>query len=130
MRGGTSVNVSVTSSKFVGETLPRWISTIKGPPNNLDVSAVLHSDPDAKSRSLRLAVVNRSETQSYDVPLRLAFERAGTKAQVHELWHPDVKARNGWGQENEVAVKTRTEHWNGRWTFREHSVTLLVIQLE
>ncbi|KAI1794400.1 glycoside hydrolase [Ganoderma leucocontextum] len=130
MRDGTSIDVSVTSPKFSGDTLPCWISTMKGFPSDLDVSAVLHSDPDTKSRSLRVAVVNRSETSSYDVPVRIAFERVGAQAEVHELWHADVKARNGWGKEDEVSVRTRTGQWGGRCTFREHSFTLLVLQLE
>ena len=130
MRGGTSINVSVTSPTFSGETLPGWISDIKGFPMDLDVSAVSHSNPDTKSRSLRVAVVNRSETTSYDVPVRVAFESIGAHAEVHELWHADVKARNGWERENEVSVRTRTVQWGGRWKFREHSFTLLVLQME
>lgn len=130
MRDGVSVNLSVTSPKFAGETLPGWISTVKGLPNDLDASAVLYSDPETKARSVRVAVVNRSETKSYDVPLRIAFERPGATVEVHELWHADVKARNGWRNENEVSVKTRREKWEGRWTFREHSFTLLVLSLE
>ncbi len=102
---------------------------MKGLPSDLDVSAVLHRDPDTELRSLRVAVVNRSETCSYDVPIRPAFEHVGAEVEVHELWHADVKARNGWGKENDVSVKTRTEQWGGRWTFREHSFTLLVLQL-
>ena len=89
-----------------------------------------HVDPETKARSLRVAVVNRSETQSYEVPLRIAFELVGAEVEVHELWHSDVKARNGWGKENEVSVKTRREKWGEKWTFREHSFTLLVIALE
>ncbi|KAI0716651.1 glycoside hydrolase [Earliella scabrosa] len=129
MRGGSSVNLAVTSPHFSGETLPGWISSVKGFPKDLDASAVLHTDPNTKARSLRVAVVNRSETASYDVPLRVAFENVGAEVEVHELWHADVKARNGWGKENEVSVKTKTERWSGRWTFREHSFTLLILRL-
>ena len=110
--------------------MPRWISDIKGFPNDLDVSAVLLTDPGAKTRSMRVAVVNRSETASYNVPIRIAFERVGAQVEIHELWHPDVKARNGWGKENEVSVKQRTASWDGQWTFREHSFTLLVLPLQ
>ncbi|EJF59514.1 glycoside hydrolase [Dichomitus squalens LYAD-421 SS1] len=130
MRDGISVKLTVTSPQFSGETLPRWISSIKGFPSDLDVSAVLYADPSAKTRSLRVAVVNRSETSSYDVPLRVAFERVGGQVEVHELWHADVKARNGWENENEVSLESRTVSWDGRWTFRNHSFTLLVIPLE
>ena len=130
MRDGISVNVSVTSPSFSGETLPRWISSIKGSPEDLDVSAVLHTDTDTKLCSLRVAIVNRSETSIYDVPIRIAFESVCAEVEVHELWHADVKAGNGWGKENEVNVKTRTQQWDGQWRFREHSFTLLVLRLE
>ncbi len=129
MRDGVAVDLSVASPTFSGETLPRWISSVKGLPNDLDASAVLYTDPDTKTRSLRVAVVNRSETQSYDVPLRVAFETVGAEVEAHELWHADVKARNGWGKENEVSVKSKTEKWTSLWTFREHSFTLLVLSL-
>ena len=129
MRDGISVNLSVASPRFSRETLPQWISSVKGLPSTLDASAVLYSDPDTKARSLRVAVVNRSEIQSYDVPIRVAFETIGSEVEAHELWHADVRARNGWGTEDEVSVKTRTEQWTGRWKFREHSFTLLILNL-
>ena len=129
MRDGVSVNLSVASPAFAGETLPSWISSVKGLPKDLDVSAVLHTDPGNKARSVRIAVVNRSEKESYDVPLRVAFESVGEEVEVHELWHADVRARNGWGKEDEVSVKMRSEKWHGRWTFREHSFTLRVLGL-
>lgn len=124
MRDGTAIRVSVKSPTFGGETLPSWIGPIKGAPFDLDASAVL------VGRSLRLAVVNRSETKTYDVPLRIAFEKVKGEVTVHELWHQDVTARNGWGKEEEVSVKTRKADWTGRWAFREHSFTLFVFDLE
>jgi alpha-N-arabinofuranosidase len=127
MRDGVAVKVHVDSPTFGGETLPTWISTIKGAPKDLDASAVLVTSP---KRSVRVAVVNRSETQAYEVPLRIAFEGVVGEVEVHELWHEDVKARNGWGHEDEVSVKTRKAKWEGKWTFREHSFTLLVLEVE
>ena len=81
-------------------------------------------------KSLRIAVVNRSETESFCVPVRVAFESAdfeGAELEVHELWHTDVNAKNGWGKESEVSIKTSRTCWDGRWTFKEHSFTLLVL---
>ena len=132
MRDGTSIKVSVNSPTFAGETLPTWISTIKGAPSELDVSAVLRTNSSNGKRSLRIAVVNRSETQAFTIPVRVAFEDdslKGREVEVHELWHRDVKARNDWGKEDEVSVKTRKEEWSGKWTFREHAFTLLVVEL-
>jgi alpha-L-arabinofuranosidase len=127
MRDGVSVKIQVDSPTFSGETLPKWIAHIKGHPKDLDASAVLCST--AGKKSLRVAVVNRNERESYEVPLRVAFETIAAEVEVHELWHEDVKARNGWGKEDEVSVKTRKEKWEGKWIFREHSFTLLILEL-
>lgn len=129
MRSGTSIQTSVQSPTFSGETLPEWISSIKGHPKDLDVSAVLATTP---KRSLRISVINRNEKRAYqDVPIRIAFEDdlVGRDVEVHELWHEDIKAQNGWGHEDEVSVKTRRARWEGKWTFMEHSFTLFVLDL-
>lgn len=129
MREGTSVKLSLSSPKFTGETLPKWISDIKGQPSVLDASAVLHVS-DSGQRSLRVAVVNRSEKESFRVPIRIAFEERsfeGADAHIYELYHEDVHVKNGWGRENEVSVKERHAQWDGGWTFKEHSFTLLVL---
>ncbi|KAI0325331.1 glycoside hydrolase [Cubamyces sp. BRFM 1775] len=130
MRDGISVRVTLVSPTFAGETLPQWISSIKGQPKDLDASAVVYVDTQTGARTLRVAVVNRNESESYSVPVRVAFECVGAEVEVHELWHADVRARNGWGQEDTVSVKTRREKWEGRWQFREHSFTLLIISLD
>lgn len=136
MRGDDAFVVTakvVNGDRFSGETLPTWIGTTRGAPEVLDVSAVLcgGSQPNTR-RSLRIAVVNRSRDKAYELPLRIAFESIplDSKVQVHEVWHEDVNARNGWGDdENKVAVKTWAEPWNGRWKFKEHSFTMLVLDL-
>lgn len=130
MRGDNAVAVTakvVNGDKYDGETLPTWISTIRGAPEVLDVSAVL-CDVSGK-KSLRLAVVNRSRDKAYMVPIRIAFENACKEVEVHEVWHADVNARNGWGEqfESNVAVRTWSESWQGKWQFKEHSFTLLVL---
>lgn len=128
MRGGVSVSVSINSPKFSGETLPPWISSVKGLPKELDASATLHVSA-AGQKSIRIAIVNRSGKNSYTVPLRIAFTEPPKEVEVHELWHEDVRARNGWGKENEVSVKTWRAPWAGEWVFREHSFTLLVVDI-
>lgn len=129
MRGGSSVRTSVSSPTFAGETLPTWISSIKGQPSELDVSAVLHTDG---KKQLCIAVVNRAEREVFtDVPVRVAFESEGGSkdVEVHELWHEDLKAVNGFEDPDKVKVTTRKEKWAGKWTFKEHSFTLLVLDL-
>lgn len=128
MRGGVSIGLSLVSPSFSGETLPEWIGTVKDKPKHLDASAVLYTDPQSGKRSVRVAVVNRDEYNSYNVPVRVAFEQVFSEVEVHEMWHADVKVKNGWDGEK-VNVRTWKEKWQGAWVFREHSFTLLVLDL-
>lgn len=126
-----SVNAKVVNGdKYDGETLPTWIGTIRGKPEVLDISAVLvrGAGNGPTKRSLRLAVVNRSRDKSYNCPVRIAFESSPKEVEVHEVWREDVNAVNGFDREN-MDVKTWTERWDGRWSFKEHSFTLLVLDL-
>ncbi|TCD60771.1 hypothetical protein EIP91_009540 [Steccherinum ochraceum] len=123
MRGGTSIRTAVASPTFAGETLPTWISTVKGLSAHLDVSAVLHANPDR----VCIAVVNRAEKDAFvAVPVRIGhgFDVDETEVEVHEMWHADVKAVNGWDDPDKVKVASRREKWTGQRTFREHSLTL------
>lgn len=129
MRGGTSVRTSVSSPTFSGETLPGWISGIRGLPSQLDVSAVLQ---ETVKRRLCVAVVNRAEKEAFaDVPVRIAFENTKeVDVEVHELWHEDLRAVNGWDDPENVKVVNRKDQWTEKWTFKAHSFTLLVIDLD
>lgn len=130
MRGGTSIRTSVSSPKFTGETLPAWIPTIKGPPSELDVSAVIHRNYSGQNKTkLCLAVVNRSRDRAFkDVPVSVAFEDArDLEVEVCEMYETDLRAVNGWEDKERVGFTTRKERWSEKWTFREHSFTLLVI---
>jgi alpha-N-arabinofuranosidase len=127
VRGGTAVRVALRSATFAGETLPRALGVVRGPLAELDASAVRSAD----GRALVLAVVNRAPATAYaGLPVRVAFAKLGEDVEVHELWHEDLKARNMWGEEEQVKVVTRKEKWTGAWTFREHSFTMLVFRLE
>jgi len=135
MRGGLSVHVSATSPTFGGETLPIWIPAIKGEPYDLDVSTVIYSSEN-KEKSLRIAVVNRSESRCYkEVPIRVAFERVekGAEMEVHEIWHGDTRAANGWDDPHNVVTKTRQENWTGNWRLlsrkleREKNILILLV---
>lgn len=57
-----------------------------------------------------MAVVNKDEKNEYTVPVRVAFETIVSEVEVHEVWHEDVKVRNGWDGE-EVKVRTWKEKW-------------------
>ncbi|OBZ67595.1 putative alpha-L-arabinofuranosidase C [Grifola frondosa] len=93
MRDGVSVRVSLTSPTFAGRHCRRGYPASRAAPriSMLPRSCTLRR----LARSLRVAVVNRSELCSYQVPVRIAFERAAAEVEVHELWHENVCARNG-----------------------------------
>jgi hypothetical protein len=138
MRDGVSIPVHLSGAEptYSGETLPTWIINACGPTSVLDASAVLCAD-GSDSKSLRLAVVNRSMDTTYEhVPIRIAFRNvAQTPVQVREIWHENAFAKNGWGTEGEptednVTVKTWTEEWTGAYTFKPHSFTLFIIGVE
>ncbi len=59
-------------------------------------------------------MMNRNETETCHVPLRIVFENVRAEAEVHELWHADVTARN------EMSVKMHSEKWGGQRTSQEH----------
>jgi alpha-L-arabinofuranosidase len=126
-RGGTVIRVVLSSGAFSGETLPQWVGPVAGPRRELDVSAVV-----VDGRSVRIAIVNRSESREYtDVPLRiLGVDDTVKEVESHEMWDKDLKARNTWEEPNRVQVHTRRSQWEGKWTFRPHSFTLLVLDLD
>lgn len=128
MRDGVSIGLSTSSPSFDGETLPEWIGQIKGKPRQLDSSAVLYTHPESGKRSVRVAVVNRDENNAYTIPVRVAFAMLASEVEVHEVWHEDVKVRNGWDGEK-VKIRTWKEKWDNKWTFKEHSFTLLVLDI-
>ncbi|KAF8317909.1 glycoside hydrolase [Clavulina sp. PMI_390] len=132
--GAQAVSAIVANGpKFEGETLPTWIGTVRGPPQVLDISAVVVPAHGQSKRSLRLAVVNRSRDKNFDdVPIRIAFEMisANTAVEAHEVWNADVNARNGFDKdEHNVVTRSWTEPWAGHWSFKAHSFTLLVLDL-
>ena len=115
MRSGTALRVALGSGAYSGETLPPWLGKIAGPRRELDASASLVTLPSG-ARSVRLAVVNRSETFEYkSVPIRLLGvnikELQGGEVEVHELWHEDVNAKNTWEHPEVVTVQTKRAKW-------------------
>lgn len=129
------VRTAPRAGSYTGETLPVWLGEIAGARRELDVSAVIVDLPNSK-RSVRLSVVNRSEDYDYtDIPVRLLGLDVDTTAdaqlevEAHEIWHADVRATNTWDKPETVSETTRRGPWVGRWTFRAHSFTLLVIDL-
>jgi alpha-N-arabinofuranosidase len=134
MRDGISVSVSINSPTYAGETLPTWVGDVKGPSKVIDASAVMVTSASG-GKSYRIAVINRSYDTAYEVPIRIAFASSvdgeGAKkveVEARELYHPEVTAKNTFEKEDEVKLETtRKEGWEGKWRFREHSFTLLVI---
>lgn len=127
---GTAVRVSFGGGPtYNGETLPEWAGRVRGEPDVLDASAVL-SDHDVEGkRTLRVAVVNRSLNKDLTVPVRVAFETPGKKCVVREVWHEDAWATNEWDKPENVGIRTEEREWDGVYTFKAHSFTLLEFAL-
>nr|GAT43895.1 glycoside hydrolase family 51 protein [Mycena chlorophos] len=114
---GTALDVYVSSEEddddfYAGETEPLFIAKLakhtpqgRKPTRWLDVSAVLSPD----GREIRIAIVNRHATKSFSVPLAIALPPIATsEVTIHEVYHPDLAARNGWDGDK-VQVATRAE---------------------
>ncbi|KAF7304178.1 Glycoside hydrolase family 51 protein [Mycena indigotica] len=139
---GTSLSIHSTTETdddyYSGPTEPAFIAKLAGhSPSSLkltkwiDVSGVLSED----GKQVRLAIVNRNATRSYDLPVIFpassvhgAQFRVGTEITVHELWHPDLDARNDF-EEEKVNVQVRKQVWDGKLAVKEHSFQVVVFDL-
>jgi alpha-N-arabinofuranosidase len=107
---GTSLDLGVISPSYDGVTVPAFIQKldVHAPPDGkltklIDASAVL--SPDGKE--IRLAILNRSSTDAFDVPIRFFDVNFEKTIEVHEVYHKDLKATNSLEVER---VKTMARH--------------------
>lgn len=124
---GTSLNVHVASPTYCpgGKTVPDWVEKLETKTGGdekltkyIDVSAVLNDSKD----EVRIAIVNRHATDSYNVPIRFgpACECSVEKVKVYEVWSADLKDNNGWDGERVKTVEKEVE-WSGEYHLKEHS---------
>jgi alpha-N-arabinofuranosidase len=96
----------------------------------LDTSATY----DAKTKTVYLNVLNRSEKLDITASLESAGGKPAATAEVWEMNHPDLKATHTFGADTKVRPATRTvtlksEGGHPVYTFPKHSLTILKLKL-
>ncbi|ESK91159.1 glycoside hydrolase family 51 protein [Moniliophthora roreri MCA 2997] len=131
---GTSLNVHVESDSYDGTTVPPFIQNLdKTAPSSskltkyIDVSAVLSAD----GQEVRVAIVNRHETEEYDVPVRFGpvGEVLGDNVKVYEVWSEDLKDSNGFDGEKVKTIEKEVK-WKGKYRLKAHSFQVLVFRIK
>lgn len=128
---GASLAVHVTTPSpsliYTGCTVPKFVQdlTVHTPDSSkltkfVDVSAVLAVSDQGK-KEVRIAIVNRAENDNFEVPI-LFGPQTSVKDEivVHQVWHEDIKANNGFDMERVKTVVT-TEKYTGIFKLKKHS---------
>lgn len=127
---GASLSVHVDNPApalvYTGPTVPKFVQDLSvHTPDSakltkfVDVSAVLASAGQGKE--IRIAIVNRSEDTDFKV--RILFgPQANVKEDfvIHEVWHQDLKASNGFDGEK-VHTVVKNERFTGSYELKRHS---------
>ncbi|KAF8589969.1 glycoside hydrolase family 51 protein [Ramaria rubella] len=134
---GTSLDLTVLSSSYTGPTVPSFVQSLTAhtsPPTRLtkliDASAVLAPH----GTHVRLALLNRSATQSFDIPVRFADGAHGPRVEhgceveIHEVWHNDLKAGNSF-EDEKVRTRTRKEVFTGTYHLKANSFQIIIFPL-
>lgn len=129
---GTSLDVSVITSSpsdyYTGPTVPPFTQNlaIHSPDSKkltkyIDVSAVL-SSTTLGTKEIRLAIVNRHENSAFDVPIHFGPNSQGVAEEitVHEVWHEDLRASNGFDGEK-VRTVVKQQRFSGIYKVNSHS---------
>lgn len=129
---GASLSVHVTSPNpltvYSGPTVPSFIKdlTVHTPDFSkltkfVDVSAVL-ADGGQGLQEIRVAIVNRSDVESYEVPILFGpnVKGLGEKITIHEVWSENLSDGNNFEVEN-VKTLTRVETLSGTYQLKKHS---------
>jgi len=139
---GFSLDVYVTiasdarSSIYTGPTVPKFIQdlTLHTPDSKkltkyVDVSAVL-ANAESGVQQIRIAIVNRHESEEYDVPIVFGRDVDVQEAvEVFEVWNADLKASNWFGDEKVKTLK-REEEFGGVYHLKKHSFQILVFTIK
>ncbi|KAF8873880.1 glycoside hydrolase family 51 protein [Infundibulicybe gibba] len=139
MRGKSlSVHVTTPSPETVynGPTVPAFIRNLDThTPDSakltkfIDVSAVLASAPEQGgsvsgengNTELRIAILNRSDTHSFDVSLLFGpAVSVRDQVRVHEVWSANLGDANGFGDEK-VQTVVRDATFTGAYSVKKHS---------
>ncbi|KAF9466681.1 glycoside hydrolase family 51 protein [Collybia nuda] len=128
---GSSLAVHVTtpspSTIYTGPTVPTFIHNIsQHTPDSakltkfVDVSAVLATG--INGQEIRVAIVNRSDRDEFEVPILFGPGVLGVKEtiKIHEVWSPDLKDGNGFDEEK-VKTVHKEEKFSGTYKLKKHS---------
>lgn len=120
---------------YTGPTVPKFIANLAvHTPDSakntkfVDTSAVL-ATTSSGNQEIRVAILNKHEEEEFIVPLHFGPNvKVGEEIIVHELWHEDLKATNGFDGER---VKTMTSRipWQGAYKMKKHSFQVLLFEL-
>lgn len=80
---------------------------------------------DVASRVYAVAIINRHRDEAAAVEIVAAGVSEGTRMDVWDLAHDDVRAANDFGQPDRVRARHRAEEWTRRITVPPHAVTLI-----
>lgn len=130
MQGTSLSSVVLGSPSYTGITVPPFVQKLDAHTpaqasltKLIDVSAVLAppgpSSPNRRAE-IRVAILNRSATESFDVPIRFAHVELEGEIEVHEVYHEDLKAANTFESE-QVKTATRREPFSGSYRLKAHS---------
>ena len=130
MRGASlSVHVTTPSPDHVysGPTVPKFVHdlTVRTPSFSkstkfVDVSAVL-AVVSQNIKEIRIAIVNRSDSVDFEVPILFGpAVSVQNEVTVHQVWHEDIRARNGFDEEK-VKVAVTMERFTGIFKLKKHS---------
>ncbi|KAJ7591542.1 glycoside hydrolase family 51 protein [Mycena floridula] len=130
---GSSLSVNVQSPVYEGPTVPTFVHdlTLHTPDSAkltkyIDVSAVLSED----SKEIRLAIVNRHETEAFEIPIHFAFcQLLKDKITVYEVSGDSLKDSNSFEGEQIKTVQKEVE-FSGKYPLKKHSFQILIFNVE
>ncbi|KAG5637929.1 hypothetical protein H0H81_002589 [Sphagnurus paluster] len=127
---GSSLDVYVKTPSpatvYTGPTVPKFVHdlTVHTPDyakltKYVDVSAVLATEGDR--RQVRVAIVNRSDTEAFTVPILFGPNtQVSENLKVYEVWSADLKDANGF-EEERVKTFVKDEVFSGTYDLKKHS---------
>lgn len=130
---GTSLDIYVTTPPnstaviYTGPTVPQFVQDLtphtpdsKKLTKFIDVSAVL-TTTSSGIRQVRIAIVNKHETEEYDVPIVFGRDvNVQGSFDVYEVWHDDLKVTN-WFNDEKVTTVEKKENFTGTYHLKRHS---------
>lgn len=121
---GSALNIHVASPAYTGLTVPSFTQNLGAHTPDLakltkyiDASAVLNNN------EIRVAIVNRSDTNSFRVPISFGPNvRVKNNIVVFEVWDEDIHAKNSFDQPEKVkTIIKEVSDFDGIYALKAHS---------